>query len=80
MSGEENDALQQFHSTISFDGERYEVGLPWKRDHPELASNYQQALRRMLKVESALHEDERKEKMYKKAMQQYFKDGHARKK
>ena len=78
MSGEENDALQQFHSTISFDGERYEVGLPWKRDHPELASNYQQALRRMLKVERALHEDERKEEMYKEAMQQYFKDGHAR--
>ncbi|RUA04969.1 MAG: hypothetical protein DSY43_05550 [Gammaproteobacteria bacterium] len=75
MSGEEDYALQQFHSTISFDGERYEVGLPWKRNHPELASNYPQALRRMFKVERALHEDERKEKMYKEAMQQYFKDG-----
>ena len=41
-SVEEEDELNQFNSSCNFDGDRYEVGLPWKKDHPPLVHNYQQ--------------------------------------
>ena len=37
---EGEDAVNQFNSSCRFDGERYEVGLPWKKDHPRLVDNY----------------------------------------
>ena len=45
---EEEDAINQFNSCCRFDGERYEVGLPWKKDHPPLVDNYGQAYQRRL--------------------------------
>ena len=35
----EEDAVNQFNSSCHFDGERYEVGLPWKKEHPHLVDN-----------------------------------------
>ena len=44
---EEEDAVNQFNSSCRFDGERYEVGLPWKKDYPPLVDNYGQAFQRL---------------------------------
>ncbi|MEO0404760.1 MAG: hypothetical protein AAF193_07815, partial [Bacteroidota bacterium] len=78
ISGEEDEALQRFQSTIHFEGSRYEVGLPWKSNAPTLLPNYQQALKRLRRNEEKLSQDQRKQTMYKEAMHQYLKDGHAR--
>ena len=40
MKDDEIDALKQFKEGLSFDGERYEVHIPWKRDYPMLKNNY----------------------------------------
>ena len=33
--------------TITFSGERYQVSLPWKPDHPPLLDNYELLLKRL---------------------------------
>jgi len=78
MSAEEEDALQQFNSTCKFDGERYEVGLPWKKDHPPLVDNYKQAYQRLEFTERKLTKEPKKAKLYCEAVKQYIDDGHAR--
>ena len=32
--------LEQFNNTICYDGERYQIGWPWKSDEPDLPENY----------------------------------------
>ena len=33
LSCQEEDALNQFNSTILYDGIRYEISLPWRKNH-----------------------------------------------
>ena len=35
----------KFKETVSFDGERYEVRLPWREEHPPLSDNFDLCLR-----------------------------------
>ena len=70
-SVEEEDAFNQFNSSCNFNGDRYEVGLPQKKDHPPLVDNYQQAYQSLIK-----HVE--KKRMYCDAVNQYVDDGHAR--
>ena len=37
----------KFENGIAYDGERYQVSLPWKESHPPLPDNYDLALRRL---------------------------------
>ena len=75
---EQEDAVNQFNSSCRFDGERYEVGLPWKKDHPPLVDNYGQAFQRLVSTERRLAKDSEKARMYCEAVSQYIEDGHAR--
>ncbi|XP_015775674.1 PREDICTED: uncharacterized protein LOC107353801 [Acropora digitifera] len=77
-SVEEKDALNQFNSSCNFNGDRYEVGLPWKKDHPPLVDNYQQAYQRLISIERNLIKHVEKKRMYCDAVNQYIDDGHAR--
>lgn len=77
-TAEEEDADNQFNSSCRFDGERYEVGLPWKKDHPPLVDNYWQAYQRLVPTERRLVKDSEKARMYCEAVSQYIEDGHAR--
>ena len=77
-SVEEEDALNQFNSPCNFDGNRYEVGLPWKKDHPPLVDNYQQAYQRLISIERNLIKHVEKKRLYCEAVNQYNNDGHAR--
>ena len=45
LSLEENDAVCQFKRGLKFDGQRYEVSLPWRESHPERCDNYNQAVK-----------------------------------
>ena len=53
---EEEDAVNQFNSSCRFDGERYEVGLRWKKDLPPLVDNYGQAYQRLVSAEKKISE------------------------
>ena len=76
-SSEEESAVQQFSKSLKFDGERYEVALPWKKDHPELNNNYKQAFKRLQSVETQLRKNEEKALAYSQAINQYLQDGYA---
>lgn len=78
LTVEEEDALQQFNSSCHFNGDRYEVGIPWKKDHPPLVDNYQQAYQRLVSTERGLAKNPEKARMYCQAVKQYIDDGHAR--
>lgn len=78
LTVEEEDALQQFNSSCHFNGDRYEVGIPWKKDHPPLVDNYQQAYQRLVSTERGLTKNPEKARMYCQAVKQYIDDGHAR--
>ena len=77
-SVEEEDAVNQFNSSCNFDGDTYEVGLPWKKDHPPLVDNYQQAYQRLISIERNLVKHPEEKKMYREAVNQYINVGHAR--
>ncbi|KAL9978335.1 hypothetical protein ACROYT_G015836 [Oculina patagonica] len=77
-TAEEKDAVDQFNNTCRFDGERNEVGLPWKRDHPHLVDNYEQAYQRLVSIERSLVKNPVKTRMYCEAVKQYIDDGHTR--
>ena len=66
---------KQFNGSLRFDGERYEVALPWRKDHPELKNNYNQAFKRLLSVENQLKKNEDKASSYSQAINQYVQDG-----
>ena len=53
-SKEDEKALQMLEQNTKFDGERYEVGLLWKRKDPFLPNNYSSALSQMKSLEYRL--------------------------
>ena len=74
---EEEGAINQLNNSCHFDGERYEVGLPWKKDHPPLVHNYGQAYQRLVSTERRLANNSEKARIYCEAVSQYIEDGHA---
>ena len=77
-TAEEEDAVKQFNNSCRFVSERYEVGLSWKKDHPPLVDNYEQAYQRLVSTERKLAMNPKKARMYCAAVKQYIVDGHAR--
>ncbi|KRX66294.1 hypothetical protein T09_3885 [Trichinella sp. T9] len=59
-------AVQNFESTLQFDGIRYPVRLPWLKDDAQLPNNYHQALRRLQQIERSLKNDPRKAAHYER--------------
>ena len=73
----EESALSQFKKSLKFDGERYEVALPWKENHPKLRDNYAQAVKRLVSAENQLKRNDERAAAYSKAINQYIQDGYA---
>ncbi|XP_028407170.1 uncharacterized protein LOC114529555 [Dendronephthya gigantea] len=78
QSAEEKYVAQRFEDNVKFDGQRYEVSLPWKEDCPKLLSNRGLALKRLANVEAKLKKQPEHARMYKDSINQYINDGHAR--
>ena len=78
LTKDEENAMQQFKDSLVYDGERYEVALPWREDCTGLEDNRQQAVSRLVKVEKRSQYDKEKASMYQDAINQYLKDGYAR--
>ena len=47
FQSEEHSVYDEFKKCITYNGERYEVKLPWKKFHPALPNNYDLVLRRL---------------------------------
>ena len=75
---DERDAVEQFNESVTFNGERYVVGLPFKRDAPELMSNYNEAFSRLLTTERSLKKNPEKKEAYTTAINEYVENGFAR--
>ncbi len=60
MSDQDISALKHFEETLSFDGNNYEVSLPWKNDTCVLKDDYNQAVKRLTCVEHQLQGDEKR--------------------
>ncbi|KRY06987.1 hypothetical protein T03_2121, partial [Trichinella britovi] len=73
----DQEALQRFEEGLSFDGERYEVHLPWVPSRPSLPNNFPQARRRLLAVERRLARREEEKREYAATMRQYVENGWA---
>ena len=63
-SKEDEKALQMLEQITKFDGERYEVGLLWKRNDPFLPNNYHSALSQMKSLEYRLERKPELKKLY----------------
>ena len=63
-SKEDEKALQMLEQTTKFDGERYKVGLLWKRIDPFLLNNYSSSLSQMKSMEYRLEKKPELKKLY----------------
>ena len=75
---DEESAFSQFKKSLKFDGERYEVALPWKENHPKLRDNYKQAVKRLVSTENQLKRNDERAAAYSEAINQYIQDGYAK--
>ncbi|KRX38442.1 hypothetical protein T05_14190 [Trichinella murrelli] len=67
-------AVQNFESTLQFNGIRYTVRLPWLEDDAQLPNNYHQALSRLQQIERSLKNDLRKAAHYERGMREYLEE------
>ena len=75
MSQEEEYAVAEFNKGLKFDGQNYEVQLPWRKDHPRLENNYAQPVKRLESIEKRLKRDPVKAEAYSAAINQYVEKG-----
>ena len=79
ISKEEKRAWEILNTTTRHDGVRYESGLLWKVDDPNLPNNFFAAQRRFLNLESKLIKDKGLAAIYKSVIDTYVSLKHARK-
>ena len=61
-----------------FDGELYEVAVPWKGDRPNLMNNRSQAKKQFYSTEQKLQGNNDVKKAYQKVIEQYLQKGYIR--
>jgi len=69
-------AVNEVNETLRFNGERYEVAVPWKHDRPYLPSNRQMAERRLQSGEKKLKQDESLAQAYQSVIDDYKSKGY----
>ncbi|KRZ91494.1 hypothetical protein T08_13641 [Trichinella sp. T8] len=72
-----DDALLSQFEEFTFDGESYEVKLPWKAGHPNLLDNYEQACQRLMALEHLWRYCPEKRRDYTEVMRSYLENGWA---
>ncbi|KRZ75594.1 hypothetical protein T10_12369 [Trichinella papuae] len=70
-------ALTRFEESVSFDGQRYSVGLLWKAGASPLPNNFEMAKRRLRSLRHRLAQDPEKEREYADVIQSYLDQGWA---
>ncbi|KRZ23770.1 hypothetical protein T4B_3695 [Trichinella pseudospiralis] len=68
----QTDMERRFKESLSFDGNRYSVGLLWKPGMASLPNNFATAIRRYRSLEKRLRRDPRLDRDYTTVMQSYL--------
>jgi hypothetical protein len=55
MTKEEKNALEKVESSLSHNGSRYSIAVPWKEDFPTLPTNREMAVKRLEGTERSLN-------------------------
>ena len=79
MTEEERTALEKVKNSCTIVGERYQVGVPWKRDQPSLPDNHSIALSRLVSTEKSLKKDTIVAEEYSRTLKEYVEKGYLRK-
>ena len=69
-------AFDKVNESIRFDGERYEVAVPWKYERPELPPNWEMAEKHLHTVEKKLMQDEKLAQAYQSVVDDYLSKGY----
>ena len=78
LSPEEKVAFDKVNESIRFDGERYEVAVPWKHERSKLLPNRQMAEKRLHTVDKKLMKDEKLAQAYQSVVDDYLSKGFIR--
>ena len=78
MTPHEKIAQKKVEQLRTYNGERYEVAVPWKHERPNLSNNRQMAERRLQLVEKNLTKDTQLASAYQGVIDRYFKKGYIR--
>jgi ABC-type Zn uptake system ZnuABC Zn-binding protein ZnuA len=80
LTADEQAAMDQVQTTLTFKNGRYEIGIPWKKDKPEFTNNYELALSRLNNLERSLQKKDPKiRESYTKIIEDYSEKGYVRK-
>ena len=79
MSPEDRRAIELMENSCKKKGDRYEIGLPWKKDKGLLPNNYSLAQKRLFSLERNLRKSNVKARLYKEVMNEYERNGWSRK-
>ena len=71
-------AQKKVEQSLSYNGDRYEVSVPWKQDRPNLPNNRQMAERRLQLVEKKLQKDTQLANAYQGVIDDYLKKEYIR--
>ena len=79
-SHEDKMAEEKAAASLRFVGGRYQIGVPWKDDIPDLQCNYATALSRLEKTENSLKKrGEHLGERYNEILEEYQKKGYMKK-
>ena len=76
-SVEDKLTVEKMEKSLKKVGNHYQVGLPWKEDHPVLPTNKAMALRRLNYLKRRFEKDPELYRNYKEKMQEYLELGYA---
>ena len=76
---DEKTAIRKAEETIKHVDDRYEIGIPWKEEVPELPNNKDLAKSRLESLEKSLHKRPEVAEKYKEAMKANIDKGYIRK-
>ena len=75
---EENEVLKKLKESISYTGNGYKVGVPWKEDKPVLPDNHHTALSRLCNTENKLKKNCALGTEYSQIIEAYVEKGYLR--
>jgi hypothetical protein len=79
FSKRDSNILEMTENSIKYDGERYEVPLPFKETKETLPDNYEMAKSRLLNTEKRLDRDPEVKKIYVETIKSYIEKGYVEK-
>ena len=76
LTPEDQLAWNKVSKSLKFDGEHYEVAVPWREDRPQLPNNLPMAKKRLVSTERRLLKDKEVYVAYQNVLSDYLEKGH----